>query len=177
MIPIFIRLFIIGLILIIYGFLTCEVYSMLMLLFILLLMVMLVIILLYIILSIVYRCQNKENRTPLFTYKQLKSLLLLDKISISGDIIYILYDRIPPYYSTRYDRVGTYSYSDFLRLKWLYNYQVERLRDLERKQHKAEVLQRIQETINKEYEKIEQEITEVKNNENSDSSNVSVNKN
>ena len=162
MTPVFIRLLVIGLILIIYGFLTWGFYSMLMLLFILLFMVMLTVILLYIILSIVYRYQNKEDRTPLFTYQQLKSLLLLDKISISGDIIYILYDRIPPYYSTRYDRVGTHSYFDFLRLKWLYNYQVERLRDLERQQHKAEVLQRIQETINKEYEKIEQEITEVK---------------
>lgn len=177
MISVFIRLFIISLMLIIFGFLACGIYPILMLLLILLLMAMLVIILLYIILGISYRYQNKENRTPLFTYKQLKSLILLDKISISGDIIYILYDRIPPYYSTRYDRVGTYSYFDFLRLKWLYNYQVERLRDLERKQHKAEVLQRIQETINKEYEKIEQEIIEVKNNENSDSSNVSVNKN
>ena len=158
MIYLFIRLFIIGLMLIIFGFLTCGFYSMLILLLSLLFMAVLVIILLYIILGICYRHQNKENRTPLFTYKQLKSLLLLDKIAISGDIIYILYDRIPPYYSTRYDRVGTYSYFDFLRLKWLYNYQVERLRDLERKQHKAEVLQRIQETINKEYEKIEQEI-------------------
>ena len=159
MIPLFIRLFIIGLMLIICGFLIWGFYSMLMLLFILLSMIMLTI-LLYIILSIVYRYQNKENRTPLFTYKQLKPLLLLDKISISGDIIYILYDRIPPYYSTRYDRVGTHSYFDFLRLKWLYNYQVERLKDLERKQRKAEVLQRIQETINKEYEKVEQEIAE-----------------
>ena len=168
MIPVFIRLFIIGLILIIDGFLTCGFYFMLILLLRFLSVAVLIIILLYIISGISYRYQNKENRTPLFTYKQLKSLLLLDKISISGDIIYILYDRIPPYYSTRYDRVGTYSYLGFLRLRWLYNYQKERLKDLERKQHKAEVLQRIQETINKEYEKIEQETAEVRNNEISD---------
>ena len=171
MISVFIQLFIIGLIIIIYGILTCGFYFMRIKLLSLLFVAGLIIILLYIISSIGYRYQNKQDRTPLFTYKTLKTLLLLDKISVSsigGETIYILYDRIPPYYSARYDRVGTYSYFDFLRLRWLYNYQKKRLKDLERKQHKAEVLQRIQETINKEYEKIEQEIAEVRNNEISD---------
>lgn len=160
MVSIFIGLgIIIAVILIITVFFTEGLYGVRLLLLVLSSMIIFVALLVYIIFGICHRGYNEENKIPLFTYKQLKPLLNLGKIDITGETIYILYDN-----SVRKDIISTYSYFDFLRLQWLYNYHIKQARDLERQQHKAEVLQRVQEEINKEYEKIEKESAEVKNN-------------
>ena len=103
---------------------------------------------LIIYLGFVFRYHYNTSDCVLFTYKQLESFALLDKlefhyyqgITLKNDD----YD-----YESVY--VGLYFYFDYLRLKWLVNYN-------KRKIEKAKVLQKMQKIINKQYEEIEKEV-------------------
>lgn len=103
---------------------------------------------LIIYLGFVFRYHYNTSDCVLFTYKQLESFALLGKLHFYCYQDIVLENDDSDYESIH---IGLYFYFDYLRLKWLVNYN-------KRKIEKAKVLQKMQKIINEQYKEIENEI-------------------
>lgn len=103
--------------------------------------------------ALIYRLEQEDEHIPLFTYKQLKKLVLSGNISLSNWDESICFTESD---NTKYSWIGTYSYFDFLRLYILQEtrrIKTEKSKPKEKDEEKEQLLRKMQDILNQKNEK------------------------